>query len=191
MNARELLALLTAKVQRYVVSDGGIPEVTQEDMSHAMGYIRDKRAALLIGVKYCGRSEDVWELDFALWQSAILRFPEWQRDKEYIKGREFIRHLCQMALNEHMEEHTCHTCKGTSAKLKEDLKHAFHKDFEFCSTCNDSGKVRPSEKDRARIVGVNFKLWERHWSEKYRQIQAILNDWEGTAAGDLQDALRP
>lgn len=190
MNAKELLALLTAKVQSYVISSGGIPEVSQQDVSHAMGYIKDRNAALLIGVKLCGRSDDIWELDIALWETILFQFPEWRKEGKYTPGKEFIRHMCQTALNEHMDNHLCPTCKGTSARLKEDLKHAFHSDFLFCSTCMDSGRVHPSEETRADIIGVDRKIWRKVWSSKYRRIQAVLNAWETIAIKELQEALR-
>lgn len=188
---RELLSLLTEKIINLEsVTYGGIPEITEEDMSHAMGFIRDKKAALLIGVRYCGRTEDIRELDYALWLTALDLFPKWRRENSYIRGAELIRRMCQMAINEYMDEHRCPACQGTSPKLKENLKQAFHGDHTFCETCKDSGRVFPTEAFRAEVMKMDARLWENVWAEKFRRIQLILHSWESSAVSDLYDALR-
>lgn len=187
---RELLCLLTEKIVSLEGYSGGIPEITQDDMSHAMGFVRDPNASLLLGVKYCGRSADIHKLDITLWLAAIGKFPDWVRDSNYTRGGEFIRRMCQMAVNEYMDKHLCQTCNGTSPVLKENLKNAFHKDQVFCETCRDIGRVYPTDDFRAEIMGINPKMWQRSWSDRYRDIQAILHEWEGRAVSELYEAMR-
>lgn len=186
---RELLSTLTAEVQGYEIVDGAIPEYLPSDLAHAMGFIKDKDAALLIGVKYCGRSEDIHALDLRFWMLVIDNYGNWTRTKGYKRGSEFIRRLSQMAINEYMDDHRCPACLGTSEKMKEDLRLAFHKDFVFCETCNDLGKVFPRETDRARLAKMDQGLWDKVWAYKYRQIQSLIHDLERKACEDLEDAL--
>lgn len=187
---RELLALLTEKIVSLDRESGGVPEITQDDISHAMGFIRDPNASLLVGVKYCGRSGDIHKLDLTLWLEAAGKSNRWEKDEGYTRRKEFIRRMCQMALNEYMDQHLCPTCNGTSPVLRENLKNAFHKDHLFCETCRDIGRVYPSDEFRAEVMGINPKLWQRSWSDKYREIQAILYNWESLAVTDLIEALR-
>lgn len=185
---QELLSLLTARVQRFALAPGGIPKLTAEDVAHALGRVRNRNAALLIGVKYGGRTGDIRKLDHALWLTILKEYPSWTKEKGYTKGQEFIRSMCQMALAEYMDDHLCPDCGGRSAKAKENLSHAFH-DMTFCPTCNDSGKVYPDERTRARIMQIETRLWEKYWSDKYRKIQAEIYAWEYAALDDLASSL--
>lgn len=187
---RELLGLLTEKIASLEGYNGGTPEITQDDMSHAMGFVRDPNASLLMGVKYCGRSSQIHKLDIALWLEAVGKFPDWHKDETYIRGSEFIRRMCQMALNEYMDKHLCPTCNGTSPVTKESLKNAFHNDHVFCETCRDIGRVYPTDNFLAQVMGIDIRIWSRSWAERYREVQRILFAWESAAVDDLVEALR-
>lgn len=186
---QELLSLLTARVQRFHLAPGGIPLLTTEDAAHALGRVRDRNAALLIGVKYGDRTNDIRQLERSLWFLILKNYPKWTKIEGYERGREFIRRMCQMALSEHMGDHLCPTCKGQSERARENLKHAFHRDVTFCVTCNDRGKVHPDDRTRAEMMGLHVDVWQKHWSRKYRKIQAQLFAWEDSALEDLADAL--
>lgn len=190
MKSQELLALLTARVQRFQLAPGGIPDITQEDIAHAMGRIESKSGSVLIRVKYCGRAEDLHSLDLIIWTTILEMYPQWTGEPGYVKGGEFVRKLCQMALAEHMDDHRCPVCKGTSSKIKEDLKNVFHQDQVYCETCGDSGKVYPTEEFRASMIGLNMRFWDRVWGEKYRKIQQFLHNLESDAVGDMTAALK-
>jgi len=57
MQAQELLGMLTARVQRFHMAPGGIPVLTCNDISQALGLIRVHDVALYGRVKYCGQVE--------------------------------------------------------------------------------------------------------------------------------------
>jgi len=195
-DVREFLSLLTERSIGLTYPDRSgsayntdVSAINQIDVAHAMGLVKNPKAACLLGVKYGGRSSDIHKLDLIVWTSVLDLFPDWTMDKTYQKGREFIRRMCQLAVAEHMDEHRCPSCNGTSPAKKEAMKNVFH-DTVFCETCGDTGRVYPSEADRAETMGIDLKLWERHWSDRFRQIQAMLHAWEIDGAMDLYAALK-
>ncbi len=195
-DVREFLALLTErglglinsdrKGTSYNVEGRGINQI---DVAHALGYVKNHNAARLLGVKYGGRTSDIHDLDIAVWMAVIEKFPNWTQDKTYQRGKEFVRRMCQLALAEYMDEHRCPVCNGTSAAMKETMKHVFH-DMVYCEPCKDSGRVYPSDGERADVMGIDPMLWNRHWRDRFDAIKAMLSGWEISAAGDMYRALK-
>jgi len=202
-DVREFLALLTERgiglispdrdMLRYNIEEPGI--INQIDVAHAMGFIQNPKAARLIAVKYANRSCEIHSLDIDVYLSVLDQFPEWARAAKTDRrpgtrgGTEFVRKMCQLAIAEHMDEHRCFICNGTSAKRKEDMKNVFH-DMVFCETCKDTGRVYPTDIERASLMEVDQKIWERIWSNRFREIQGMLMAWEGSASVDMYVALR-
>jgi hypothetical protein len=147
-----------------------------------MGTIQNVDAALLMRLKYTGDTGVLKQMDIRLYIIVLTEF----KDRGGLPKGEYVRTLCQMALAEYMDDHTCPECGGKSPRTAEILSHVLKE--EICAICHDTGRLYPSDDDRAVIVGIHRKMWDRV-SPMYRRIQGILWDLEGNAIVDMADVL--
>lgn len=196
---RELLALLTAKIQRFQVAPGGIPFLTPQDMAQALAYIGkyNPNAAIFTRFKYLReyfRAEDI-ALRMRRKIGVDLVCGDWK-----VPRKEFILDLCYLALCESVDPHTCPWCLGREKTLvDQEMAEAAQRDIKpgqtvlkegqliVCSLCHGTGKRTIKQSDRSRLMGVTESAWSHSWADKYRDIQVHTVDrWEGVI-----DALRP
>lgn len=184
---RELLALLTAKVQRFQVAPGGIPFLTPQDMAQALGMIKHPSARLYARVKYCQQYDFAEELAINM-RYVVLRDlldGTWKIPREAKLGRdvEFILDLCRLAIYEACDPNLCPWCLGR-AEVRPETGPVI-----VCSACRGTGQRTLRGVDRARLLGLPTQRWS-DWSERYRDIQAATVDkYEGLICGALRNRI--
>lgn len=196
---RELLGLLTAKIQRFQLAPGGIPFLTQSDVAAALSYIGkyNSNAALYARFKYLkeyDRAEDlVYRMRLKVMQDLIAG--DWKIPREG-----FLLDLCYLALAEAVDPHSCTWCLGRESVLvdkamaEEALRETRGDQVRIregqvivCSQCRGTGKRTIKDADRTRIMAVRPDVWSRQWRDKYKDIQVhTVDKWE-----DIVGALRP
>lgn len=192
MNPRELLALLTARVQRFHLAPGGIPNITPEDIAHALGMIHHPEARLYARVKYCGQDMFAEELALSMRRHALMSIakPEWKVPRELpIRGdKEWWLDMCRLALIEAVDPMTCTWCNGR-AEVQADSKRI------VCSNCRGTGKKGMNNASRARHMGVSREAWGKdsrkgQWATIYREIQvSTVDKYEDLVTGALRKRL--
>ena len=179
MKASELLSLATARSLNWENLPGGIPNLTQQDVMYALACIHHDGAALLLRVKYADQKTYLPDLDNEL-HIAIIDL--WKA-KKWPSNDDFLRNLGRMALTEHISPRVCMRCGG----WKHDIENG---KVIQCRACRGTGRKKPSDSGRARLMGVTRDIWRRRWADKYYYIQALLDDWEGLGIGRATAKLR-
>lgn len=148
---------------------GGIPDVTAEDVAHALGTLKHKYASLVIRVKYAGQEELERDLFVSLYTCMME-----SGAKDWIRPRpRWILDMCHTALSEFLAPALCPDCNGKGEFMHKSLKIT-------CQTCLGSGKFKPIDPQDALNVS-HWKLWDG----QYRQIMGKLSLWEDIAVGAL------
>ena len=168
----EFLSLLTEKIMRLDVI-GGIPSITQEDISHAVARAdlldRERR---LVRAKYLLSTDECRPLAVDLYIEIMDRHKGWHKSNGHRPG--LLMDLAKLAVFESVSPHRCPWCNGRGeAKIESKII--------ACDLCGGSGRKPPSDNERAKIIGVDFYKWRL----KYRVFQDILDDWERRAANRL------
>lgn len=194
MNPRELLSLLTARVQRFHLAPGGIPNLTAEDVAAALGMIHHPEARLYARIKYCGQVAYAEELALAMRRYALDRIakPEWEVPREAPVGqdKEWWLDMCRMAVAESVDPHTCRTCLGRAETMIDSKR-------IVCSDCRGTGRKELTQTDRARTMSITRKGWTQDqkrrgssWAEIYRELQiATVDKYEDLIGGALRNRL--
>jgi len=178
VNPRELLALLTCRVQRFHLAPGGIPNITAEDVAAALGMMKNDEARIYARIKYCGQTEYADELARAMRRYILFRKAD---DGWRIPRPGFILAMSYLILSEAVDPHTCSWCEGRAEVRPE------HGPVIVCEACQGSGRRRMKNGDRARLMGVSKSSWSDPWGDRYREIQIeTVDKWEdmcGSALG--------
>ena len=179
MNSRELLALLTVKIQRFSVAPGGVPKYTPEDIAHALAMVKSPPARLYGRVKYADQTEFASELctELLYYCSHIEGFTTWKVRPGNLQA------VCSLALYEAINPHICPWCHGRCQTLIEGR-------VIICDGCRGSGRRYLTDTDRAKLVGMSKQSWSEYWSEKYKQIQDFPNKWEDIVSQALAKRLK-
>lgn len=196
---RELLALLTAKVQRFQLAPGGIPFLTQPDVAAALAYIGkyNPNAALYARFKYL---KEYFRADDLVYRMRLKVMNDLVAGDWKIPRQDFLLDMCYLALAEAIDPHSCPWCLGREAVLidsemaEEALRDLRGKQVRLregqvitCSLCHGSGKRTIKDVDRAKLMAVRPDSWGHHWGDKYKDIQVHTVDrWE-----DVIGAMRP
>jgi len=164
---RELLSLLSCKVQRFDVSPGGIAAITPEDVAYILGTIKDPKVTLyarIIGAKENQFSGELVELmREQLWKE-VENISKWRN------GPDWQLNLCRLALAEAVHPHTCSWCRGVAAVTTEDGQ------VITCDGCKGTGKRTMRDSDRAMLMGISKQAWSDHWSDRYNLVRNITVD---------------
>lgn len=167
MNFQESLKWICPK-SVFLQRISGRAEITPEDLLHAMGRIQDP-----IG-------SDLLRLKFAL-------MGDIKKVYDHIEKITNNGPLVQLALAEYLSDHRCPTCNGTSELMRERLQHAVG-EMVFCEPCGDTGRIYPTDKDRAQFIGVHVRFWPR-LENNFKEIQGLISSIELDALRDIYNAL--
>lgn len=181
-DARELLALLTCRVQRFHLAPGGIPNLTAEDIAHALGTIKNENARLYVHVKFAGQTELSDDLACAIRRHVMLYMLDKWRVRR-IPRPGFLLDLARLAVMEATDPLTCTTCGGVPTRTTVSGK------MVTCADCNN-GRRKINAVDRALFVGISESSWSDLWSDRYRDMQIeTVDKWEDIALGALAKRL--
>lgn len=180
-DARELLALLTCRVQRFHLAPGGIPNLTAEDIAHALGTIKNENARLYVRVKFAGQTRFADALACAIRRHIMLR----KMDNGWRLPRPgFLFDLATLMLIEAIDPLICTTCEGTAQRATTTGS------VLVCEACNGAGQRRFTESDRIKMLGINKSSWYDPWSGRYRDAQIeIIDKWEDIALNAMAKRL--
>lgn len=180
---RELLSLLTAKVQRFQAAPGGIPLVTQEDLAHILGMIHSAEARLLARVKYALQLDYAESLACAVRRHALMMKDanSWRSPRP-----DFLLDLGFMLVAESVDDHRCPWCKGVGELKLENGK------VIKCEACGGTTVIKLRESDRAKLLNIPKSSWSERWSKRYRDIQIeTLDKWDELIRGAIGKRLFP
>lgn len=181
MDTKELLGLLTARVQRFHLAPGGIPKLTAEDVAHALGMIHNDQARFYARVKYAGQYEYADGLALYI-RSRML--PHVASGEWRIHRKEFLLSMSYLMLAEAIDPMCCSWCNGR-AELKPEKGPVI-----VCDACNGSGRRRVRELDRARLLDVTRQVWNNTWVDRYKDFkEQTVDKWEDIVSGALQKRL--
>ncbi len=198
MNPGELLSILTAKVASTERMPTGIPLITQDDVNTALGRIQDKTASLFLRVKYAQQWNFMQALDISMWMRVVDLWSDhnWPYPKDKI-GKEF-RHQCsRLAIIENIGTNICFKCGGVGQRVvtTDDLKSSC-KGNELvigqvikCPACRGTGHKPPSDRSRARMLEMPRTRWTEEWSQRYREIQNLVDRVEAIGLGGIKKRL--
>ena len=181
MDPRELIALVTARVQRFHQAPGGIPNLTAEDIAHALGLIQHSEARLFARVKYAHQFEYAEGVALSIRRKTMLE----KLDNNWrISRKEFLLDMAYMILAEAIDPHLCPDCAGRGQGIVDNL-------VVICSSCGGTGEKKEiRDVDRARLLGVSKSNWHNNWADRYedaRRDTVLL--WDDLFAGALKKRL--
>lgn len=178
MDTRELLAILTARVQRFHLAPGGIPGLTAQDVAAALGMIHHPDARLYARVKYCGQMGFSESLALSIRRHMMTR----KLDASWrIPEPGFLLKMAYLMLLEAVDPLTCKWCLGR-AEVHPEIGPVI-----MCSACAGSGKQAMRDMDRAHLMGLSKSSWSDPWSGRYRDTQIQTIDvWEDLATSALK-----
>lgn len=162
----ESITLITARAAKMERGSGGISDITEADISHALALINVLGAAYLLRVKIAGQEK---------WRPHLI-------DELARRERKGTLELAYIAVDEHIAPSLCRTCNGRESHRVNDL-------LIVCQECNGSGKHRhiaPYER-----LGCSQRQWAR-LDTPYRGMLDRLNVWEGigiSAINRIQEGL--
>lgn len=176
---RELLGLLTTKVQSFDYSGSGFSKLTPQDIAHAIAKINHPAARLYLRVKYADQIEFANELSIELLSACqyIEGVGKWRLPRSG-----FVGDLCILALFEAIHPQTCPWCQGRKEAL-------IGSRVVVCDGCNGGGRRQLQDKDRAQRLGLSKSSWSDPWADRYREIQRIPDHWEDLAVGAFRHRL--
>ena len=147
----ESITLITARASRMERGSGGISDITEADISHALALIKVLGAAYLLRVKIAGQDK---------FRPHLIAELE-RREQKHIR-------LCHIAVTEYCAPALCKTCNGREA-------HRIGELLIVCPTCNGSGKYR--HPDPSEQLGLTGRQWGA-LEGTYRDILGRLSVWE-------------
>lgn len=176
MDPRRALSRMTAKSASLERSTGGTPEVTASDVAAACAGLRTNEW-LLVCAKWVEPDGVMDRLFYELYLDVIemATREQWRVPR----GREHLRRMAALAILEVLQPATCRRCAGTGYMLPEHLRH------QKCPKCRGSGHIHMSGRQRARIVGMDHKGWQRHWAGRYERIYRRVAGMETSALAHI------
>ena len=148
----ESITLITSRAAKFERGSGGMPEVTEADICHALALLNVVGAALLLRVKIAGQEK---------FRPALIAELE-RRQRDNVSG------LAYIAVDEYCAPALCRTCNGRESHRVNDL-------LIVCQACNGSGKHR--HLDPAERIGATVGQWKR-LEGPYRDMLGRISVWE-------------
>ncbi len=174
-----VLSKLNPRLQNWEEFDPA-PFITESDVAHALGLCQIYESALLGRVKWARQEEYMNELVNYLSLRFLDNNREYRTPKSWI-GKDPIRKLCKMALDEFSGSQLCGECRGKGSVKIEAL-------IVDCIECEGHGVI--SHKDnRPWKFGVTEKEWGK-WERLYGSILKDLDHLENYLTGSLRRTMR-
>ena len=177
----ELMPALTERCQSWEAL--AFLEIPAEDVAFVLGTLPDK-ISKYIRLKYAAQNEYIGDVEIYLLLEIldIAVKNKWKYPKDHI-GKEFLRNMGRIAITEGVFPHVCMTCQGTKSSVLIEGK------VVDCPSCGGSGKRRPSYRERAETMGFKHETWRINWDSRYKEVAAILDNWESQAIGKFKTML--
>lgn len=180
MSTAELLAMMTPHGVEIGHAHGGIAKLTGIDVAGAMGMadISQGEQQLMLAM-YCGDLEALRQLEYSIYLKAvdIAIAKGWK----VVRGKEYLRGVCQLAICEIVGHNRCRKCNGTK----------FNKDHKSCRRCEGSGMEKPvSGNQKADYIDMPRTTWHPVWDGRYVVVLGELQRWHDRACIRISRALK-
>jgi len=181
MNSRELLSLLTARVQRFHLAPGGVPNLTAEDVAHALGMLRQEQVRLYARIKYSG------QIEYADKLAGMIRVHVMTKKLKAgwrIPRPDFLLDVGYLMIVESVDPNLCPTCDGR-AEVHPEVGPVI-----MCEKCAGTGKRAWQDADRAAAVRLAKSSWSETWSDRYKEAkEETVDKWEAICGPALHKRL--
>ena len=170
MSGTELLKMLSAKgINIEDTGGGGIPELTPQMVSGALGYGElSDHARLYYRIKWCYENN----LKKKLWRGVKYEVNDLAEYENWHGGMKIIPLLVHTAMMEALEEKTrCKSCMGTGAEV-------INSKISECQRCEGTGYKPYSKRHISRMIGIDHRNFSRVWYDRYNRVLTIFYGFE-------------
>ena len=177
------ILLVLAKLNPRILEISGVdpaPFITEMDVSHALGKVKIYESTLLGRVKWAGQEQFLPELINYLSSRFQEQHRSYRTPKPW-KGKDPIRKLCKLALDEFCGSRLCNSCNG-----KGDFKDGSL--LVTCEPCNGYGFIS-HKASRPWKFGVTEREWDR-WEDYCTDILKDLDHLENHLIGSLMRTMQ-
>lgn len=175
------ISLLTQKTQVFQPSYGGTPEITQDDIAGALGFINSEGACLLGRIKFAEQNMFLSDLE-----KRVVKQLEWiaRTEKWRIHKKGLLAGLARLAIVETINPMRCWCCKGTKHRMVNKLK-------VVCNICYGSGRFRLPNRSCYEAIEISKRAWQQYWrSRYYKDVLPIMDRYESIIRGALRRQLK-
>lgn len=179
MSTAEKLAMMTPHGLDVDHVPGGVAKLTALDVAGACGMagLTKGENALLLAM-YCGDMEALRQAELTLYLRAVDIAID--RDWKVVRGKEYLRGVCQLAIAEVVGSHRCRACNGTK----------FNKHHKTCRRCDGSGmEKKPSGRAMAGYIGMPKTTWWATWENRYERVLRELQGWHDSGVRKITASL--
>jgi len=182
MEASDLMARMAAKTpDMQAVGVSSVQGLTEADAAMALAGL-DRGPYLLARVKFSLDDSSRYPLENQLW-SEMCGVATRKRWKVPV-GREFLRGLSRMAVNEAVSPCKCSRCSGRGSIYPRGAA------ARVCNVCLGTGRGCVSGSARAKAAGVDKSNWSRVWGKRYELFLSRLDGWERVMLAHVQMRLK-
>lgn len=183
MPGPEILSRLTPSGVNLASShSGGVPEITAEEIAGCL-------AGVSLGASYyahylyigCNDYQAALEREIVLELAGMLsqRTDKLGRPIQ-IKKPGTLRGVARLVVYELDSDFArCRQCKGTKGKtIVHRTSAGYASEWQDCKQCNGSGQRRISQRERAKVVGIDHMTWKTSVSRWYDDALRLLWEWD-------------
>lgn len=183
MEPADFIARLTPASQDFQQAGvSSVPGLGSTEAARALSGLQ-RGPYFLSLVLWAGDNSSRYDLENQLWGDMCCIATE--RKWIVVCGGEMLRGMAKMAVAEIVDPRLCGVCKGRGSISPRGGA------VRNCAICNGSGRVRISERERARNAGIDRNSWRRVWGERYEDhFISRLASWEIIAADHVRQKLR-
>ncbi len=180
IDPRELIARQGAKGSSWGDPGSTFGALKPSDIAAALTHVKDPLGLALLQANY-GRDFTAYRrLEIILLDKVLLMAQKWRCRKP-----EALPKLVAMALQEHMAPDLCGTCMGRNPAVTGKIigltqVRKVGGAWVVCPACKGGGREMPSDRSRARKMGIEPMGWKM-WEGRYAAINEIICDAEESA----------
>lgn len=182
------VTVLNRLVPRSIIPDGaniratGFGSFAPSDIAAALSGSPAYVTAALLG-KYLGDCYSIAQLKVAA--GSVLTAWRLQAGRQDWIGH--LNSVTHAAVTEFVTPRVCSSCLG--AGIVRLAAGSLLQRAEVCPDCLGYRSIEWSQRKRARIAGVEWRNWRRHWQTDCKQLLMALREWEGRGLTILAERL--
>lgn len=150
------------------------------DIAHALSAVRGRLPGMVLQIKYVDRPEYT---DLAIAELIRLFLRDKLAEREEIRQAHKVGAVAAAALDFHVQEPKCQTCKGAGEVDEKGLR-------KKCVDCGGSGRCIVTTSWLAASAGLSESAVARYWMKQFLLMGDILTSAESRGAREMKRALR-
>lgn len=203
MNVRKLMGRLNAKTIRFDTGKGGgESNLTPQDIAGALGMAQQKLGVELLCLTYWpdGAKLSKAELADELLVRLLKEFSRRQEERMHAALRHFMRGdrlrldkgwpriglgypaIVKAVMAERTSPCLCEACEGHEYVMDGAIK-------KLCMVCKGTGLGKPSDRGRAKLMGIHHKTFVENWREPFLWLLQHCTEVEQEAARQVDASL--